>query len=225
MAAQIRLTKAQVADLTALRDAELEVWTALVNRVEELPPHPMLPDGLRETLSAAASPEFVDTLLRQTLSLIGMMLQIRLTADEIFQALHSALQGAPALWDEAALNRWAEREPLFRRILGADAVVGTAKALDLSYDHAQLLRRARILTDIRPIFDREATSIQGAVISHTLRLRYDDLDGEHSISLALDRSDVESLIDECKRALSKCDVALQFVKKTGLPPLVPGNDA
>ncbi len=225
MAAQIRLTRAQVTDLTALRDLNLEVWNALVRKVDGLPPHPMLPQELREILSAAARSEVVDILLRQTLSLIGMMLQINLTTDEIFAALNTALQEAPTRWDEAALKEWAEREPLFRRILGAEAVIGTAKAVDLSYDHAQLLRRARLLTDIRPIFNREATSITGAVISHTLRLRYDDLDGEHSMSLALDRSDVEHLLAECKRALLKCDVALQFVKKTGLPPLVPGDNA
>ncbi|MDR3402512.1 MAG: hypothetical protein P4L99_08440 [Chthoniobacter sp.] len=225
MAAHIRLTKPQVTDLNALREADLAVWAAVVEQVEALPPHPMLPEGLSEVLKVAAPRDFVDTLLRQTLSLIGMTLQIKVTTDEVFDALRTSLRGAPNLWDDAALAEWAKREPLFRRVLGAAAVVGTAKALDLSYDHAQLLKRARILTDIRPIFDREATTIQGAVISHTLRLRYDDLDGEHSISLALDRSDVESLAEECKRALTKCEVALQFVKKTGLPPIVPGNDA
>ena len=225
MAAQIRLTNAQVADLTALRDADLETWSAAVQRVEGLPPHPMKPEGLRAALCEAAAADFVETLIRQTLSLLGMMLQLKLSADEVFDGLRSALSQAPARWEPAALEKWAEREPRFRTILCSDPIIGTAKAIDLSYEHAQLLRRARILTDIRPVFDQGGTHVQGAVISHTLRLRYDDLDGEHSMSFALDKSDVQNLLEECQRALTKCEVAVEFVAKTGIRPLVPGSDA
>ncbi|HEY2343699.1 MAG TPA: hypothetical protein VGH90_11735, partial [Chthoniobacteraceae bacterium] len=121
MAAQIRLTKAQADDLSTLRESRLEVWAEAVKQVEGLPPNPMMPEELQNVLRAASSAEFADTLLRQTLSLIGMTLQIKVTTNDVFEALRSALQGSPANWDPAALAEWQRREPLFRRVLSAAA--------------------------------------------------------------------------------------------------------
>jgi hypothetical protein len=224
MPAQIRLTKDQVADLKVLSEADLPEWNSVVVAVEGLPADPVLPDALEAVFKKAVPDAFAETLLRQSLSLLGMMLQLSLKPDQVFEALGTSLRLEPASWDEDRLARWVEREPLFRRILVAEAVVGTAKALDLSYEHAQLLRRARILTDIRPIFNQEGTLIRGAVISHTLRVRYTDMEGEHSLSIAIDKADIQSILNECQRALLKADATINYVEKTGLHLIVPGAD-
>ena len=222
---QIRLTQAQVADLAILREAEMSAWTAAITKARTLPPHPMEADVLRAVLCEVADTAFIETLLRQSLSMLGMMLQLNLRSAEVFEALRAALEKPPAEWNEDQLNRWSERHGLFRDLLEVDAVVGTAKAMDLNYEHEHLLRRARILTDIRPVFDRKGDQIQGTVISHTLRIRYDTLASESSISLALDRNDVENLLEECKRALKKSQLSQAFVANAGFPALSPGSNA
>jgi hypothetical protein len=104
---------------------------------------------------------------------------------------------------------------VLRELADVAAVARTAKAIELSYDCDNLLQRSRILTDVRPLFSDDAQEIQGAVVAHTLRLRYDSAGTDHEISLALDSSDLRRLIEDCERALQKertaqaklCDVA------------------
>ena len=66
------------------------------------------------------------------------------------------------------------------------AIWRAAKAIELSYDSDNLLQRTRILTDVRPLFSEDAQSIDGAVVAHTLRLRFDSAGIDHELSLALD---------------------------------------
>jgi hypothetical protein len=82
-----------------------------------------------------------------------------------------------------------------------------AKAIELSYDYANLLRRTRILTDIRPLYNDSADCIEAAVVSYTLRLRYDTADGEHELSIALDEADLRTLMAQCERAMTKAKTA------------------
>ena len=72
-----------------------------------------------------------------------------------------------------------------------------------AYASDNLLQSTRILTDVRPLFSDDAQSIDGAVVAHTLRLRYDSAGIDHELSLALDSSDLHKLIEDCERALQK----------------------
>lgn len=89
-----------------------------------------------------------------------------------------------------------------------------AAAVDLAYDYTNLLRRTRILTDVRPIFDWDGEVIEGAVVSFTLRIRYDNAQGEHEISIAMDALDVDALWDQCRRARKKALAARQLITET-----------
>ena len=111
------------------------------------------------------------------------------------------------------MDRWRIREPELRRLLEHPRIWAIAKTLDLSYDYANLLQDARILTDVRPVFDRDATAIEAAVVSFTLRLRYDGLDGNHSLSIALNQEDVRALGAECERATKKAGVAADLMSR------------
>jgi hypothetical protein len=98
------------------------------------------------------------------------------------------------------------------------AIANTAKAIELSYDSDNLLQHTRILTDVRPLFSEDAQSIDGAIVAHTLRLRYDSAGVDHELSLALDISDLRRLIEDCERALLKEQTAQ---KKLCKPANVP----
>lgn len=83
----------------------------------------------------------------------------------------------------------------------------TARSIDLAYDCDNILQRSRVLTDVRPIFSDSANEIDGAIVAHTLRLRYDSAGQDHELSLAVDASDLRQLILHCERALLKDQTA------------------
>ena len=96
-----------------------------------------------------------------------------------------------------------------------------AKALDLSYDCDNLLQRSRVLTDIRPLFTDDAGRIEGAVVAHTLRLRYDQAGRNEEISFSLDAADLRQLVVHCDRALLKEKTARRFLMEDADVPTIP----
>ena len=105
------------------------------------------------------------------------------------------------------------------------AIANTSRAIELSYDSDNLLQRTRILTDVRPLFSDDAQSIEGAIVAHTLRLRYDSAGVDHELSLALDSSDLHRLIGDCNRALLKESTAQEkLCKPANVPSMIMQED-
>jgi hypothetical protein len=95
-------------------------------------------------------------------------------------------------------------------LLEAGPLRQIGKAVDLQLEHQQILQNARILTDVRPIFQDDPDSApEGAVVIHTLRIAYHDASGEsRSIFFGMDSEDIKSLRDSADRATRKSE-ALQ----------------
>lgn len=116
------------------------------------------------------------------------------------------------------------------KLFQADAVRTVSKATDLAYDHANLFQGVRIVTDIRPVFndlDDDRLAIDGAVVSYTLRLHFDNREGDHSLSIALDEADILVLQDQCERALRKAKIAYERMSQpqnAGIPTVISGED-
>src|SRR5206468_2991943 len=99
-----------------------------------------------------------------------------------------------------------------------------AKARDLAFDFERLYTRARILTDIRPIYDDPRNAIVGADIIQSLRLDYVSSDGDtKTITIALDIPDLEQLKKCCEDALQKSEVARKLIEGSGLEVVLPGE--
>lgn len=227
MPAQIRLSKEQLTDLELIRDAPPAALELALGRLRELGAVPIRPAILRQqiVMSISDRPAAGEALFRHLLSLQAFVRQMNLTAEELFDALRKALSPPFSGWSNEETTRWGGVEPLFQALFELDVVVLTSKALDLSYEHAQLLQRARIVTDLRPVFNRDASDIQGAVIAHTLLLRYDNVEGEHTLSLSVDEKDIRSIQKQCERALAKsATIAGHLEKASGIKPLIPGSD-
>lgn len=118
-------------------------------------------------------------------------------------------------------------ESHFAELLQDKSVRTVSKALDLAYEYANLFQDARIVTDIRPIFndvDDEQMEIEAAVVAFTLRLHYDDRQGNHSLSVALDETDVRTLKYQCERALHKAQLAQDRMRDmVGVPTIISGE--
>lgn len=85
------------------------------------------------------------------------------------------------------------------------------------FDHAYHMHDAGIVTDIRPIFDVSASSIEGAVICHVLKIGYaGSNEDDKDLYLAVDDDDLEKLEAAIKRARRKAVALRSFAKKAKL---------
>lgn len=225
MVAQIHLEQQQIRDLATLRDLGTKAIASVVEHVEQLSPPPLKP----AELFAAVKQHFggnardSETLVRQALSLNGLMRQTRMDVQTVLASIRSGID-RQAEWSPDEIKKWEEVEPEFAKLLSANAFRIVAAAIELSYDYANLYRKGKILTDIRPLFTTSGDNIEGAVISFTLRLRYDSVDGDHELSIAMDESDVRELSAACERALKKGRTARACMEQAAsIPTIVTGE--
>ena len=217
MSLQLHATKHQLADLKRLAELGPDRLGEVREKLRQLDKPTLGPQELlgvvRELLA-----EDAEGFVRQLLSFQGLVRQTGRTVEEVISGIHSAIdrQGAEVGLDVA---KWMEVEDVIKELTHEQSVRLATKAIELAYDYTNLLRRTKVLTDIRPLFDEDADKIEGAVVSYTLRLNYNSSDGEHELSIALDERDIETLIDQCTRAIKKaatsralmadkCDIAV-----------------
>ncbi len=95
------------------------------------------------------------------------------------------------------------------------------QAATLLPEHENILAEARLLTDVRPVFNLKTTSeISGALISHVLRLKYENINGSQEVFLSLSSSNIEQLIEELQESLTKESTLQKTFDKIDVPCLM-----
>lgn len=142
-----------------------------------------------------------------TLRMIDEFVATKLAADVRFQA-------------------WSQCRSELSRLLESRSVRLAAKALDVSYDFERVYTNGRFVTSLRPVFDEARKEVVGATIVQTLRLDYFSATGDHTtLSVALDRMDIEQLMKSCQEALGKADVIFHKSRNEwNLPTIMSGRD-
>lgn len=103
--------------------------------------------------------------------------------------------------DPEELGRLGER---FRLLLTVAPLVTKAKAEALRQDFANIFWDAKVITDIRPIWDGSVSQPpEATVITNTLKLEYHHTGGHGELYVYLDKNDIESLMIVLQRALDK----------------------
>lgn len=230
MPTRLTLRQRQLEDLVLLRDIGSEALAAINETVSELPGPPLRPQELRDAIRRVLTDRErdVDRITSQLLSLFALRRHRRLSAQEVLDGLLYGIErirDPKARWSEEEQARWESIQPQLLELLSQENIWTVAKAVDLSYDYANLFQGGRIVTDIRPIFDAAASKMKGAVVSFTFRLDYDNPEGNHNLSIAMDESDVRILGVECERALSKARAAQEgMTKGQQLRTIIAGAD-
>ncbi|MEX2285583.1 MAG: hypothetical protein WD648_00760 [Planctomycetaceae bacterium] len=111
--------------------------------------------------------------------------------------------GRPPL-DDSRLAEWKQVVPelasAVQRITPDSSLMISSKAMALCYERPFTLHKVRILSDIRPVFNEEATRILEMIVTQTLVIDYSTADGIKDIHLTMDIDDVTSLREQCERA-------------------------
>jgi hypothetical protein len=225
MATQVALQQIQLDDFVAIRDLAPAKLEAAVDALRLAPSTPMKPDRLANVLAEGLKEPkgTADGIVRQALALYAWIIHGGLTISELQASTREAVKNDFG-WTDAEIEKWRGVEPAFSELIASKAIRLTASVIDLSYEYTNIWQGARILTDIRPIFNEDATVIDGAVVSHAFRLRFDSVDGPHEMYVCLDESDIRALADQCERALQKSRTAgSMLTEKAKVPIVIPGE--
>jgi hypothetical protein len=91
------------------------------------------------------------------------------------------------------------------RLLNNPRLLNAQNASSLLLDHERIFSRARVLTDLRPVFGGGAAeTITGGLVVHTLKVSFYKADGStDEFFVALDDDDIDQLSEVLTRAKSK----------------------
>jgi hypothetical protein len=225
MASQFSPTADQIGELVRLARLGRPTIDNVVRALTDLDDPIIHPQALLRIASSFLDQRDAERLVRHALSLHGMARQTGRDVATVLPSVRLWIQRyAETHRDPEAPQAWLGVEDAFRALLATKCVRLTAAAVDLAYDYTNLLRRTRILTDLRPIYSLGGDEIEGAVVSYTLRLRYDSAEGEHEISIAMDAADVEAMIHQCSRAKLKATVARDLMTRAcHVPATISGE--
>lgn len=140
---------------------------------------------------------------------------------KVAEFTHAVVQSAQGQGDEqlrGSSEQWSVLEDRLRRLLSPECPLAlSAKGSVLVNEHQRLFCEARILTDIRPIFDRRPAAA-ALSIGHVLKLMFHEGTEEtQEFYLAVSSSDLQELKRVIQRAEEKQASLEALVRGTGLP--------
>ena len=220
----IRIPEQHLNELAAIRDIGSLRLSNLASRFNRLDPLPLRIAELRSiSMDELKDRKQTDALVKTLITFNHLSREV--TPEDLLKQIKLRLTDESD-WGIEEINNWEKIEgPLFE-LLTSDAVTTVAKASELAYDYANLFQTAKIITDVRPIFiDRhQELEISGSVIGYTLRLYYDNRSGNHSLSIAMDDSDLRLLLEQCQRALTKSQKTKEIFDCEDHPSIIAGAD-
>jgi hypothetical protein len=170
----IRLNAQQVEDFAALCKLGPNGLEDVLGALDSTKRPMINAADLRTAIADILGEDPAKPLLRQLLSF-----SIGVRRDAFTSAVTSAITDAlrKNSWGEDQLAEWERIKEIFWALVSQWHVKQAAKAIDLSFDYTNLFQKARILTDLRPIFEDGHSALAGAVIRHVLRLSYWSTEG------------------------------------------------
>ncbi len=107
------------------------------------------------------------------------------------------------------------------QLLQAEPIVLASKASAIQREQPYVLMSARVLTDMRPVFGDGPEDLQGAIITHSLKLTSIHSNEVTESFFALDDDDLAMLQKTVARAEAKSKTMRAFIAKSGLPNMEP----
>lgn len=108
-------------------------------------------------------------------------------------------------------------EARMKSLLSVEPLILSARAFNVQHEYEHVFRAARIITDIRPIFDHSGVQAQGLMIIHNLKISYIHNGEARDILFALDDADIIELKKILERAEIKSSTLEKLIDKTGVP--------
>lgn len=131
---------------------------------------------------------------------------------------------------EAALEATSEKFPFtteqkkilesrLSKVFAIRSVRITGKAQDVFLDTDKRYLAARVLTDLRPVFNERGEEILAGTVIHSLRIRYSENGQAKDVYFSMSNADLTALVKAAERALAKGHILSELVKKSSIQEL------
>jgi hypothetical protein len=138
--------------------------------------------------------------------------------------MHTVSERGPAEWKEKHQENWVKVSKHLGTFFEQDNFFSQAsKAFDLLSERSAVLQGARLLTELRPIYNEATTGTLAQLLTSTLVVDYWDGQMAHSLHVSLDKDDLEKLASEVERAQLKIRVSQQEAAELGTNLVVYGD--
>jgi len=194
---------------------------AIASALESAP----LVGGLKELASAVIQQvpslrrDEIEVILRSLFSLSVFLADEETPLSENLSSLSSAMQasGNPDL--ALSEDEKIEFERRLDRLVRINAVSIAAKVQRLRLEYSNVFHDAKILTDIRPIFDKPENRPLGCAVAHILKLTYHEGGDHKDFYVALDENDIQVMKKILERAEAKAASLKSVLQAANLPDL------
>lgn len=211
----LRIPDNQLDALAQLLQLSDDVWTALLEAIQKVKPTLSVISYV-EQLASELGEEVEDAraVIQFLISLFAVRERLSDSPEEFFRDLREAAANSrkPELnLDDKAWEKLSEH---LTKLFGTESSIElSAKAQTLLYDTERVFTDARIITDLRPVFRTDVEQHPEAMlITHTLRIDFQDDQELKDIYVALDFEELTKLRGIVSRALEK-DKSLQSLLK------------
>lgn len=175
-------------------------------------------EDLQRVVARVADEEKASELSMALLNLVHLKRAHLAAPADLHSAIRTALarRTGPQRWSADDLAKWDAVGARLNALLTLDSLLVLEKVLDLKFDHESILQRARLITEMQPVFSEDLSDIRSFLVAHTLRVDYTRANRAESLSLALDEQDLVLLKKECERALQKARLVRDRMKALNL---------
>lgn len=223
---KIRIPKNRWEAFVALSTMSDESVKTVFAALASVPPQNYGPDvalqiaaSLKDTLGNGIA-EVVDTVF----SLFPLIISTNKSVDQMLDTVMEAVRQYAAREKELPPDQLDRLRINLKKLLQVPSMSVGAKATGVLFDNPHNFLNARVITDLRPVFELENVNIAGAVILHTLKIEYGaEGTSEKEFFVALDDDDIKSLISKLERALEKGDKMRELINASSVPLLNPAQ--
>jgi len=144
-----------------------------------------------------------------TISRLKRFFGLRESSEEAIDWVSKNLEArAPSEWREQYEDKLKASAKTIAELtdkIGDDHPMMIAlKAQALVYSHQNIFLDAKLITDIRPVFNNEASKVDELVVTHMLTIDYTDGTQHNTVlTVAMDQDDIAILQGQCERAIKK----------------------
>ncbi|MBN8564185.1 MAG: hypothetical protein J0L70_26995 [Leptolyngbya sp. UWPOB_LEPTO1] len=226
----LRVPEEHVRGIKLLIDIEDKVFRALLNAVDKVCPTLSVE---KVATDLAAEVKGIDLKDLEEITQAIVALQVSLNGEERDDSLIERVvtELSSSLFEHEEFSNYSDDQIArfsgrIHALLTANGVFKTfAKAFELRIESERILADARILTDVRPIFQDEIDEgMSAAIVSHTLRITYRDATGQREFYTALDELGLDVLLEQIVRAKEKTEAIRSMLEKASIPYLDPYTD-
>lgn len=222
MTVNLQITSSQSIGLAALKNMGQDNIEKLIELIEGQEIKSFFPDTLVEHYEENF--ELPDGDLERVFNQLYMVYRFskedEIEPDEFFEGLtHGLIKSNDDNWNEKEISNWKKLRPQIIKLFSLPMLRTVFKATELTTGYDNVLGSAMILTDIRPVFNDDASEVEGSLINCSLRLKYYDKNRDmERLSIALDTDDIKKLMAYCERALKKTKTAKKFLLSCDTKP-------